>query len=269
MAGSPKNFDVLSPIEKVVVIDTQPTEATGHPIEDSLDYNLDTYWKPTSSADQTIVLDLQTAQTINGLALWIHNYDTDHSNSTAADVVLSYSNDDISYTPWKTKAFLNLVGTPIWYQSIGQADESHRYWQIEFKMMNTVVEISQFFLHQRYVVTTNSGWPEDNETVFFNRSSKGPGGRKQVSGVNGNFSTKFERTFLISGDTDKDALVNAFKGSFGSRFPFVLMEGVDQTLAKVCRFTHDELAENEIDYQLYNPSITFETIPYIEDGQVF
>ena len=37
------------------------SEATGYPIENALDNNLDTVWKPTSTADQTIDVDLGSA----------------------------------------------------------------------------------------------------------------------------------------------------------------------------------------------------------------
>lgn len=57
MAGSSK-FYTLRPMDYAICTSVT-SEATGHPIEHALDHNLYTYWEPTSTAQQVIVLDMQ------------------------------------------------------------------------------------------------------------------------------------------------------------------------------------------------------------------
>lgn len=53
--------------QQFVGIDTVTSEATDHDIEFAFDHNLDSYWKPTSTANQNIELDLKfPADIING-----------------------------------------------------------------------------------------------------------------------------------------------------------------------------------------------------------
>lgn len=57
MPGNPKLY-TIRPMDYMIV-DSVSSEATGHPVEKALDRNLDTYWSPTTTASQTIVLDRQ------------------------------------------------------------------------------------------------------------------------------------------------------------------------------------------------------------------
>ena len=88
--------------------------ATGFPKENIVDYNPDTYWKPTSTANQTINIDLGSTQTIDQFALFIHNYETFGGTNT---VLAKYdSNDDGNYTAVTTFAsgtISNILGKPI------------------------------------------------------------------------------------------------------------------------------------------------------------
>lgn len=56
--ASAANFYTCGRIMETIQADSATSEATGYPIENALDFNLDRDWRPTDATDQVIVLDL-------------------------------------------------------------------------------------------------------------------------------------------------------------------------------------------------------------------
>ena len=71
---------------------------------------------------------------------------------------------------------------------------------------------------------------------------------------------------MINGDTNMDALMAMAEDCKGQRFPVVVEE--DSAL-RLCRLAQDKIIPNQMAYQLYNPTVKFETIPYIVSGEAY
>ncbi len=271
MSISPKFFYTIEPLADAK-IESITSEATGFPIENALDHNLDTYWKPTSTDNQEIDIDLGSALQVDGLAFFIKNYDTDHSNSPGlATVNLKRSSDNITYT-LQGGGSVNLdnsVGTPIWFHNTALTSGTYRYWRIELQTMNTTIEIGQIFLYRSRNITANSAYPVDDISSYANRSVSGPGGRRLVAGINSIKTRKFTRRFQLSGLTDHNTLVSVHDACRGALRPFILTEGGAETDPNVVRYVNSKRGRNETDHEIFNPVVSLETVPYIPDGATF
>ena len=68
----------------------------------------------------------------------------------------------------------------------------------------------------------------------------------------------------------RDVLRDAFNDCRGSRYPLLWNESTgDIANAKLVRFTHDELSQNQIEYQIFQPTVELEELPYIDDGDTY
>lgn len=243
------------------------SEASGYPKERLLDWNPDVYWKPTSTADQTIVIDLGSAQQVQRFFLWIHNYTTNHTSGSSA-VRVSYSSSVGSgYTVWETRLFSAGfgLGTPIFAGSSSLTAQTYRYWKIEFINMATTIEVSGIFLCKKHSLIADE-WPENDAIVYANRQVSGPGGRLFVSGVNRNAFREFSRTFYMTQTSHWTAFSDAWDACRGTLFPMVMIE-TDGIGTKYCRFVDQGVDWNKFGHQLYRPTVRFREIPHIYPGE--
>ncbi len=252
------------------------SEATGFPRQNLLDFNPDTYWKPTNTDNQTIDIELGEAYTVTGFAVWIHNYNTDYNIGSQVIQVLSDDNDDGSYTAVTAsctdtfEAFT--VGHPIYFPSdtYGWTEATRRYWRVIIGNMSIVSEISGFFFLVKRVVSIGNQWPEPDALKYYNSRIELPGGRQFITGINSHgITNNILRTYILEGTTwTSTSLYLAFQDCKGSLYPLIMNEGTDY---KYVRFNNegDELSKNQIDYLLYNPTVIFRQIPYIADGETY
>jgi hypothetical protein len=250
-------------MEKAVVL-SATSEAAGFPKENLLVGNPDLYWKPTSTATQVIIIDFGAAQRIDIPAAWIHNYTTNH---VAGFVRTSYSSDNSTYTVWATDSMASYwtQGAPLYIGSTGLTAQTYRYWKVEFLSFTIVPEVSCIFLARKYALRANQ-YPEKDETIYYNHAQKAGGGRKFVTGITRNAVSILPRTWLFPSTTDMQPLIDAHVNSRGSLFPMVLREtsGIG---SKLVRFSDDDLKQNKIAHQIYNPTVEFEELPHIYPGE--
>jgi len=271
MASSSKLF-TTGLMEKVSAEVISGSSASGHGIEFAFDFNPDTYWKISGTG--TFVIDVDMGQTItpDDFAIFWHDYNTDHDSGTQAINVYTDDNDDGNYTAttlWWTGSAVDLnntVGDPIDFPLSGVtlASRTKRYWRIGFGNMTQAIEISQFFFLKTREVSVGNQWPENDEDDYETRLVKAGGGRQLVRLLNRNQTGRFTRQFLFNGDTDYDALRNAFADSKKNTWPLILQEGSTNTLV---RFASKPFKKRQLEYQQYNPTVLFERVPYIEDGE--
>ena len=259
-------FHTIGNMEKVES-DGISSEASGHDQEDGLDHNLDTWWAPTNTAVNACEFDFQEAKTVDGLGLWVHNYDTDIGVEQAE---ISYSTDGSSYTivdAWQILASAGALGTPMkLFPTISES--AYRYWRCTFgSTITQVIEISQWFFWRRYTVTVAGSLPWLDEDIFHNRVADLGGGRIMVTGTARDKTQTFTRTYEYLSSTDFTALQNAFEDCKGSRFPFINQE--DGSTNHLVRFDQDILVANQVANGLYSPTVRFRTVPYIRDGETF
>jgi hypothetical protein len=257
----------LGSLEKASVY-SATSEAAGYPKERLLDWNPDVFWKPTSTADQTIVLDLGAAQQVDRLAIWCHNYTTSHIGGGGQQIRVSYSASVGSgYTTWMTNILAQYMNGsfPIVLFQNGLTAQTYRYWKIEFLNMTTTIEVSGIFLCRKYTLIANQ-WPERDKIVYANRKVEGPGGRLFVGGINRNSYRIIQRTFYMTQTSHFTALQDAWDNSRGCLLPLILSE-TDGIGNKFVRFTDDALDQNKTGHQLWSPTIDFRQIPHIYPGE--
>lgn len=241
-----------------------PPEATGHPIELSLDNNLDTYWKSTSTASVSVQIDLNEAKSVDCILMFFKNYG-DISSGTAE---VKWSDNGSDWTFVSGTSNLTDTATPIRIRTTGLG-LSHRYWQLTIVSPSHIVELAGLWWGRLFTVSQGNEYPEEDADRFYNNVAQLPGGRLGIAGVNKNSSRLIGRNYLISGSTDFNYIANAFGDSDGRRFPLVLNEGASQSDAFVVRFASDDFNRRQIDYLFYEVGVQFMQVPFIDDGDLY
>jgi hypothetical protein len=240
------------------------SEAAGYPKENVLDGNLDTYWKPTSSGDKWINFDLGDSKSVSMFTVFFKNYKSISNGSIAA----RYSDNGTTWTYLSGFAIVATdTATPLRLKTCTAV--SHRWWSLKFSVTSVVIEVAGVWFGSYYNIAQGNEYPEADADRFYNKATLLPGGRLGIAGINKNPSRLISRQYLFSGLTEFNKLRNAFLDSAGRRFPLVLNEGSSQSDAHLVRFANDEFAENETDHQLFQPSISFVELPYIDDGDSY
>ena len=251
-------------------------EATGFPIENAFDHNPDTYWKASTVDGATVDIDLGAATTVDGMSFWLRNWSEFSLDAGHRVELVSDDNDDGAYSAVTelVQLFPGLgsdaaaATQPLVNTGTAVTPASKRYWRILYfgNPISTVAEFGGFWLHKVRDISKSSQLPRNDVIRFHNQKSRAAGGREFVRGINSKDIDVLPRTYLIE-ETDWTALSEAFRDSKGTRLPMVYVEsGEDQRLV---RFGSDELAQNEIAHQVYNPTFTLVEVPWVPDGDTF
>jgi len=244
------------------VIDSITSEATGCPKENLIDYNPDTYWKPTGTGTVVWDIDLQEAKQVDAIILFVNNYLTDFSGGGIYLAVQS-SPDDSSYTGQLNVIWDAPLTHPIYIEDIS-GSPTYRYWRISISSLASIIQLSGCFLSRKYSIAKTHQMPNRDVTRYFNDIKRSASGRTHSALFNSQASKILPRSFLLD-NTDWTALLNAYNACYGSTFPLVVTE--DNTNYFV-RFD-GQLNKNEISHQLYAPSIQLIEQPYIPDGETY
>lgn len=243
--------------------------ATGFPKENLLDDNPDTYWKASSASAQTIDIDLGSAKAVSGLFLFIHNYSTlTESGGIAATITLYRSSDNITYTQVGGLITIgNMLLGPMRYSAISSI--TYRYWRLIISNCNEALEISGIWLASLYTLSIGNEMPERDKYEYNNTTLEMEGGRTFVAAINKNPHYIFPRIYRIDGATIFGYLKSAHQDSAGQLRVLMINEGSDYTTCYLVRFSEDSFDKNEIDYQYYNPTVSFIELPWIRDNEAY
>lgn len=248
------------------------SEATGFEIENAMDWNLNTYWKPTSTANQTIRFDLQSAFSLTGCGLWIHNYNTIHGPDGDPDLAVDYSDNDVDWSSFMSATgFISFEAGTYMNDGLllvkGLPAASHQYWRFVFSDMATTIEISQFFLLGTHAITQNSNYPRMEPKTYANQSSILRNRRRLASAGNSTTVTSFNRTWRLFDSSIKDALEAAYDGSFGDLLPIIIEESAGaQKLVYILSPTFNAI---EREYEVWDLTLNFSDVPFVPDGSAF
>lgn len=253
--------------QRLVSIETAPSEAAGFPFQNTMDKNLNTYWKPTSTATTAAVIDFGEVVSLNGLALFFRNY-MDNLADGSTDVDLEYSDVGTS-GPWTLFKRMNVnvdweLGKPISI-SVSAAAGSHRYWRIEFAGFLVVPEISHIFLYRKRGVDAQVIYPITDDPEFGGKIGKAHGGRIHTAPHSKTPVYIRKRTWNIVGDTDKDELLTLVEDC-GGRTEILILHETDFD-PEVVEIIDKRFIPNAIRHQIYQPNLTFRKIPFIEDSE--
>ncbi len=245
------------------VCDSVTSETAGFPKENVMDFNPDTYWKATGVTDQIFDFDFQAAVTVDTMIILVHNYSLNHSSDTWE---VWSSADDAAYTSKGTGTFVGNQTTQLLFNDITQ--DTKRYWRLSADALAGAFEFSGVFWAQKHTISQGNEWPEPDLETYHNRGGLTAGGRSFVTAINKNKTETFQRTYQLN-QADMTTLQNAFNDSKGSLFPLIIQEGSAMSDARFVRFVDNSLNQNQIDYQLYRPTVTFVTQPFISDGETY
>lgn len=258
--------------QRLVAIASVTSEVSGQDVEFAFDYNLNTWWEPTSTATQYIILDLQAVQAISGIGLFIRNHETNLSNGDVATVIVYYSDTGTS-GPWTQYTDLEIdigddqtVGDPI-IMLTSTSPETHRYWRLGFWLFDPVIQLAHVFLGEVNSIGVPDYYPIDHVIRFGTRMIAGPGGRTMRSPTNAKPINIRTRSWLSSNSNDMDAL-QAVVDNCGGRELFLMVKPNGET-AEVVEILDRELISREVMSGIYAPTLRMRTVPYIIDGGVF
>ena len=240
------------------------SEATGHPKENLIDNNLDTYWKPTSTGDQNIDIDLGELRWVSHVILFVKNY----TEIAAGDYDVWYSDNGSTWYILAANHTLVDTSTPIRISTDFYA--RHRYWRIIFDNMAQIIKVAGVWWGRYYNIEQGNVLPQGDEDQFYNRVGQLPGGRLAVAGINRNYVENLSRRYLIKTGTPYSNLLSAFRDSRGIRHLLVMNEGATQADAQVVRFADDILPRPIVGYSgLHEIEIGLRGVPYIDDGDSY
>ena len=268
---SSSNLHTLGIMEKVIVSITTGSAAVGA-IQDLADFNPDTHIQLADAAGFIeLKFDFQEVVTPTQFFIWLYDYNTDYNDPPLnnAIVVDSCDDDDGLFTPATDFAaaviFNNDVGDPIYFPfSTITGSRARRYWRVRWSNVTADFKISQIGFVVTRSISIGNKWPQTDTDQFYTNVIRGEGGRNQYAIVNRNPQRIIPRKWFMSQTANWEALRDAHRDSKGRAIPLVLNEGTDNYLV---RFGRDTLPENQSEYQIWHPSITFEQVPYVEDGE--
>lgn len=259
-------------------ITTITSEATGHPAENMLDFNPDTYWQPTSTADQTIDIDLGEAKTVDNVILILYNYADNLETGGQSMVVYSDNNDNGSYTATTAANSVsdmhNLTGTNVYIQDPSLfTPATKRYWRIIFSSMTATMKIGCLLFVTQYDITQNHELPDEDGEEFQTTIFTSPGGR-EFSQINNlvpvrSFPFKYLLTGAGTGATDAGYLQEIHRDCYGRGYPLVWWDTTGSTPAAFGKLTKDKPKRVRIDYQYYEFGFELTEIPHRKAGAAY
>lgn len=246
--------------------------ADGYPKERLLDQNPDTAWKPTSGDAQDIIIDAGQDITVDAYVLWLQNYKTDFSTSVEPnpEFELYYSDVGVSgsWTNTSNPHEINDEDTPIRLKGLSSA-LSKRYWKIAIPDLDEATHLSGLWLCRLFELEQGSTYPDESTIQYYNSFRVTPGGRIYTRAINSNPIRILPRTYNISDSAKCDVAQNMFNDTRGRRCPLFLQEGTAQTEVRFVYLMIDQLQQAKVDYQLWNISLPFQEVPFVDDGDTY
>lgn len=262
-------FQTLSIMSKASLVLSTGSASAGYGIENAADFNPDTYFENVVLPPHVIDIDLGESSTVDSFGMWIRNYNTDFDPATGTSnyALATDDNDDGNYSATTdqiaTTPINHTVGEPIFIPSSNISSIKKRYWRLTLNL-SVPFKLSQIFLSKIRTLNIGNQWPEDDSDNFFVRSVRGPGGRRFIDLINQRSAGSFSRSYIFDGTANFNVLRNAFIDSAQGTWPMLLREG---STYKYVRFDGRPFVQNETDYLIFQPTVNYDIIPYIADGE--
>lgn len=248
--------------------------SSGYNNYDLLDNNPDKYWKtPSSPATDALDVDLGEAKAVSAMAMFINDYKTDHTSSVNGWSHRCYYDDDDagSYTGiYNAESLANQLTIPIFYKTFDST--THRYFKFQIVADAGPGQIALYigcvWFCRAWTITANE-WPENDEDIYGNRTDYSMGGRPYRTAYRSQAIVRKPRTFSFVDDTNFGYLRSAYADCRGSRLPLILIEDDTASTARLCYFADEPFGYAKNGAGLYMPTVTFEEVPYIPDGETY
>lgn len=264
------DFYTIAGQEKAQVFSVT-SEATGRDIEFAFDHDLNTWWEATNTSDQTIILDMQEAITVDTIGVFLKNYNTDIDTSDAgtSTLAIDWSNTGTggAWTSLTTSAIADIRthGQPVMFKTAG-ATQSARYFRIVFSNMAQVAQVAHIFIARKRSLTAHSLYPQQDSRTYSRRTKRGVGQRLARNAFNKIPIEILTRHWILTESAD-NTLINGVVTDCAGRYrPMIIQE--DSNEAQVVRIIDKRNRVGGVHYQIWRPRLTMETLPYILDGEI-
>jgi len=254
-------FYVMDKLISLADIDSATSEATGFIKAHLLDGALGTAWKPTSTGDQEIVIDLNQSFSSDYYAFgfFIKNYLTDHSAGTFK--VYHSTNG----STWGTAIISQSIGSdlePVRIFDVASAGVLNRYLKITFTGMATTIEVSHLFICRKATLSQGPQFPIKTGYKFVT-DLVGEVGAYRAHARYRNSLLSETRTYNFISSTNFNILKGVFDDAGGDRSLIVIRDSLGGVLQDgvVVRIDND-FQYSIVDYDLYDVSINIQQVHY-------
>ena len=259
-------FYVMGSLINLADIDSVTSEAAGHPMEHLLDGNLVTSWKPTSTARQDIIIDLNQSFASSNYAfgIFVRNYTTDHSAGT---FTVYHSTDGVTWGSAILTHALSSTAKPIQIWALAAPQTLNRYLKITFTGMTTTIEVAALFILEVLTISKGPQVPFQSSVMYFNYGAAQDDATEAVSAKNDLSLEPHTRKYVCVDQTTLESFKAVFDKSYGARYPVVIKDTLNSTDYDpyVARLSNS-FSSNMIDYQIYE--IEFPVRPMHYDNPV-
>lgn len=269
----PSSALLLCPGETMLgaFIDSASSAAAGFPKENLIDWNPDTYWKPTAVGTANFIVDLGSAKSIEGWALWLRNAHVYLNPGPGQQLInVYYSTDKVAWTLWDFKYLTNQAGQQALFICTSTlTPQSKRYWKVEVVAPDLIVEVSMVFLYKKFTMTQGNQTPESVTDSYTVKKTELQSGRVYTRLDRSNSRSRLPRTYLFvkDGDWATIPLVQAFHDVRGTYRPLILVDDSQLYAAKLVRFGSEGITRKMHRHQIYGASVEFVTEAFITLGK--
>lgn len=245
------------PNMRYATVTAATSETTYHEKEFGADFNPNTYWQPTSTAQQDFTYSFSTSTTVTCMCLYLRNY----ASITAG-----------TYSAYNDTTLLGSVNcsdtaTPIRLLEFGSSSGTTFKLRISTGV-TTTSKLGLIFFGVYYSLTTASEYPYDIEYDWKHREYVGESGQRHVVAASSIYQEVIERKYHIVGDPASCAVLSAWNLCQGTRYPLIINETTTQSTAKLVRF--DEKPKiTAIEYQFYELTVRFREVYSVPAGEYF
>lgn len=246
------------------------TEETYHEKAYGFDWNPDTYWAPTSTANNDLILDLGAAYQLDAWAIWLKDNKTTPGANTLVTPYHSATGTGGAWTAWSGGSLVLSTawasGTPIIIK-VPSASATFQYWKFSITAADRVLKISQLMLARKRTLAKGNRYPEPDTKRYEIRIRNSHGGRRLVRPINRLPISRYPRTWLLgdNGDADMAILDAVYDDCAGQGRPLIMRQ--DSGAYELVDLVGGELNQQKSQHQIYGPTLVFDTVPYIEDGE--
>lgn len=186
---------------------------------------------------------------------------------------LYYSNDGVSWSFWVAFAQITASTGPIIALPFSALPgdwslaANKRYYGILITGEGGApARLSMFAPARRYTINRTHQLPDGKSQEFYTEVDKISGGQEYFQATRGRATTVLRRRYLLSSQSDIDALTNAHAGCLGRARPLAI---TDSEATRLVRFGGDTLSLNNRKATLWEPTVEFVEVPQIAPGDVF
>jgi len=264
------DFMTFGAMEQATIVSIT-SEDTDFPKEKILELNTDFYWRAVTTANQTILMDLGSPQEVNGIYFFLHN----QKAAGYPSVNISFSNDkttftSISYTMDYTISYNNQVA--IYINNVPPGGV--RYWKIYLydgsPPFDVPLQVSAIWLGKYTVFKNEASYQEKDKTTLSYpvHSLDLPYNKTFKMGLNRSGIYSYNRKMHLVGEDQWNKLAEVFYDCRGTQKPLLLLDNKFNTIDLI-KFTDDIIDENQTEEHIYRPTLKFNSIPQIAQGDLY